>query len=149
MPHFTLLMSANGPLVDAFVGVSQPRRVALTQSGQQVPALVQVRALIDTGASSSCVDPSVLSALGLSPTGSAPMITPSTGTTPHIADQYDISLLIPSATTSQLPLVFHAMPVACVELLLAQGFHALIGRDVLQQCLLTYNGNRNWFTLAY
>jgi hypothetical protein len=147
MPHFTLSMSPNGPLMDAFVGVSQPRRNALTAAGQTVPNWVQIRALLDTGASGSCVDPSVLSSLALNPSGSIPMITPSTGTTPHVADQYDVSLMIPCL--NQAPLVFHTIGVACVELLLGQGFHALIGRDILQQCVLTYNGNRNWFTLAY
>jgi hypothetical protein len=147
MPHFTLLTSANGPLLDAFVGVSTPRRLALASANQPIPALVQVRALIDTGASGTCVDPSVLNTLGLTPTGSVPMITPSTGVTPHVADQYDVSLFVPCGT--QPALAIPTLGVSCVQLLLAQGFHVLLGRDVLAQCVLTYNGSRAWFTLAY
>ncbi len=33
--------------------------------------------------------------------------------------------------------------------LLPQGFHALIGRDVLSHCLLTYDGASGLFSLAY
>jgi hypothetical protein len=75
------------------------------------------------------------------------MITPSTGTTPHMADQYDVSLIIPGPTG--MPLHLPTLGVSCTHLLLAQGFHALIGRDVLAQCVVTYNGTQAWLTVAY
>jgi hypothetical protein len=31
----------------------------------------------------------------------------------------------------------------------AQGFHALLGRDVLSQFILTYNGSMQLLTMAY
>lgn len=46
-------------------------------------------------------------------------------------------------------LLFPILPVICAELLDAQGFHALIGRDVLRQCIFSYNGTIGHFTLAY
>jgi hypothetical protein len=137
-------------LLTAYVGVSQARRTALQAANQAVPAMVQIRALVDTGASGTCVDPSVLvGSLGLSPTGSASVNTPTTGTQPLAADQYDVSILIPGATATHAPLHVLTIPVIAAELLQAQGFHALIGRDVLAECLLFYNGPTNQFTLAY
>ena len=41
------------------------------------------------------------------------------------------------------------MPVVASELFQAQGYHALLGRDILQRCVLTYNGSVGIFTLAY
>jgi hypothetical protein len=109
-----------------FIGVSQARRAALAGANQPIPNNVQIRGLIDTGASNTCVDPSVLTTLGLTPTGSVTVNTPTTGTQPATADQYDVSLLIPSASQTQPPLVVGNLPVMCAELLVAQGFHALI-----------------------
>jgi hypothetical protein len=111
---------------------------------------VKITALVDTGASATCLDHSVLQTLALTPTGSVPVITPSTGNLPVIADQYDISLLIPSASTNQVPLVIGTIPVVCcADLLLSQGFQALIGRDVLAHCVFIYNGSIDSFTIAY
>jgi len=147
MPHFTLPILPAGPVMDAWVGVSEARRVTLVSLNQPVPNPVQIRALVDTGASSSCVDPSVMTTLALTPRGQVQMSTPSTGTTPHTADQYDVSIFIPCGTNP--PLVRRTVGVACVELVASQGFHALIGRDILRSCLLTYNGATGFFTLAY
>jgi len=139
-------------MLSAFVGVSAPRHSALTEAKQPIPNIVPIRTLIDTGASATCVDPSVLISLGLTPTGNTAIRTPSTGNKPVTADQYDVSLILPPAVQSQTPLFFATLPVICVELLVSQGFHALIGRDVLAQCIFTYNGGNGgpgWFTLAY
>lgn len=89
----------------------------------------------------------VFQTLGLQPTGSTPMLTPSTGQTPVDADTYDVGILIPNAPHQGL--IIHNMPVAASELFQAQGFHALIGRDVLQRCVLIYNGAAGIFTIAY
>ncbi len=79
------------------------------------------------------------------------MNTPSTAGHPVIADQYDVSILVP-AGTNQAPLFMANLPVICAELLSSQGFHALIGRDILTQCVFLYNGGNGgigFFTLAY
>jgi len=73
--------------------------------------------------------------------------TPSTGSQPHQASQYDVALGIPCG--QQTPLYRGTLAVLEAQLLQMQGFHALIGRDVLAACLLTYNGGTRLFTLAY
>lgn len=130
------------------VAVSQARREALIAAGHAVPPLSSIRALVDTGASCTCVDPAVLGALQLSATGSVAVHTPSTGAAPHYAEQYDVSLVIPGAGIHHLPLTIDAVPVIAADLAV-QGIHALIGRDVLQDCILIYNGAAGDFTLAF
>ena len=149
MPHFTLQISPQGPILLVYIGVSQARQAALAAAGQQIPQPVPIQALIDTGASGTCVDPSVLSMLGLTPTGVVSVNTPSTGNQPHIAQQYDVSLVIPGGLPTHPQLWFANVPVIAAQLLVAQGFQALIGRDILADCLFTYNGQTGQFTLAY
>ncbi len=103
--------------------------------------------MVDTGASGTCVDPSVLSQLNLSPTGQTQINTPSTGAQATAAYQYDVSLLI-MTTQDQAPFFRPAMPVIGSELVV-QGFHVPIGRDILRHCLLTYDGQSGLFSLAY
>src|SRR5688572_29164218 len=96
MPHFTLTLSPAGmPLIDAVVGVSEARRQALTDAKQPIPTSVSIRALIDTGASNTCIDPNVLNELGLTPTGSVLCNTPTTGAAPQEKDQYDVLFAVP------------------------------------------------------
>lgn len=145
MPQLTLQIAAGGPLVDIAVAVSDERREALVKAGQPVPNPVLIRALIDTGASCTCIDPSVLQHLGLTPTGSTPIHTPSTGTGTHNADQYDVNIVL---RHPELSLTLGTIPVIEAHLVM-QGIQALLGRDVLASCLLVYNGELGFFTLSF
>ncbi len=145
MPHVTQQISPNGPILDFLVGVSLPRAQALQRAGSPLPGAVQIRGIIDTGASGTCVDSSCLSALGLAPTGQIPIHTPSTSGTPYLSDQYDISLVL---LHPRLQLTLHALPVIA-STLTPQGIQALIGRDVLARCLFLYDGVTGIFSLAF
>jgi hypothetical protein len=134
-------------MVDAVVTVSAARRTALIAANQQVPNPVPIRGLLDTGASGTAVDPSVLTTLGLTPTGSTLVNTPTTGATPQPVDLYDVGFVIPGPAGGS-HLFSQTLPVMASELLAAQGFHALIGRDILSQCVFVYNGS-GFFTLSY
>lgn len=150
MPHFTLGLepSGAGPLLTAVIGVSEPRGGALVAASQPVPSPMPIRGLVDTGASNTCIDPSVLSALGLSPSGQTLCHSPTTGATPQTKHLYDVSLQI-NAGMNEPFLHFTTLPVMSSDLLQAQGIHVLIGRDVLAMCLLIYNGTVGQFTLGY
>lgn len=148
MSHFTLTApSQTGPMLDMVVSASMPRLMALQAAGQPSPPIQNIRALIDTGASCTCIDPTVLVALGIQPTGKTLVITPSTGATPVDADTYDVCIVIP-ASGNQQPLVKAVISVCATELI-HQGYHALLGRDILKDCHFTYNGSAEFFTLAY
>jgi hypothetical protein len=94
MPHLTLQIGPGGPLLDVLVSASAPRQTALTQAGQPVPPAQTARALIDTGASVTAIDPTILTALALTPTGQTTIHTPSTGNHGHSCSTYDIHLTL-------------------------------------------------------
>ena len=145
MPCLTFPLDPNGPLLEVLVGVSKPRSEAIQNAGESLPSPVRVRGLIDTGASCTCIDPSVFESLKIPPTGSVGISTPSTGANHHTCNQYDISL---GLVHPDLVYTIHTLPV--VESHLSnQGIGALIGRDVLANCLLVYNGHINAYTLAF
>jgi hypothetical protein len=79
----------------------------------------------------------------------ASVSTPSTGNTPHNALQFDVSLMVPPSHQTHVPLFVPNLPVLESQLFQAQGFHALIGRDVLSICRFTYDGLSGLFTLVY
>jgi hypothetical protein len=146
MPHLTLPISFGGPLVDVLMGVSVPRQHALTKAKLPVPAPLIVRALIDTGASCTVVDCSILKALGVVSTGVIPIHTPSTKSgQPHLANQFDVSLIF---SHPKLNWQFPAIPVLDSDLA-HQGITALLGRDILKECLLNYDGVGGAFSLAF
>lgn len=149
MPHFTLQIGAEGPVLSAIVTVSEARAAALRRAGQPIPDPVPIRALLDTGASCTCIDPIVIDALELTPTGSVRINTPTTGNRPQDRHQYDVGLAIPGPERAHTPLFVATIPVVATKLLQQQGFAALLGRDILASCLLTYNGTMGWYTLAF
>jgi hypothetical protein len=120
---------------------------ALTLAGQAPPAPQTGRGLIDTGASCTCIDPMIFAALGIQPTGIVPMLTPSTGATPQNAETYDVGIFIPNG--QEPALIIPTLAVSASELYAGQGFHALIGRDILERCVLIYNGKLPYVTLSY
>ena len=82
-------------MVDVVIGVSHARLAVLQGKKLTVPPAQRVRGLIDTGASHTCVDPIVFTALGLPPAGTVQMRTPSTGEQTVTAFTYDVSVVIP------------------------------------------------------
>jgi len=148
MPHFTLPLDPAGPVVNAAVFVSEGRRHALLAANRRIPEPQRVRALIDTGASHTSVDPGVLAALDLTPTGTIEIVTPSTGQSTHTAFTYDVDFAI-GAGPQDTPLLIPNLRISSSELFLRQGIHVLVGRDILSRCIFSYNGSLNQFSLAF
>jgi hypothetical protein len=145
MPYLTLQNSPGGPIVDLLVNISAARAQALKSANQAAPQGIQIRALLDTGASGTCIDPAVLTSLGLTPKGQVPVHTPSTGATPHLANQYDVGLTL---LHPKLNFIFQTVPV--IESNLSQqGIQGLIGRDLLAHCLFVYDGASGTFCLGF
>ncbi len=147
MPTVTLPITAAGALVDAIVGVSQARQRALVAVGMTIPGPVAVRALVDIGASCTCIDPTIAKQLSLSPTGAASMLTAATGTSGQPCNRYDIALAVVMANQQ-----FHSLAavISAIEAPLApHGFQLILGRDVLAFGTLLYDGKSQSFTLMF
>jgi len=146
MPHINSLVDAiRGPIVQILVGVSAHRIQALNAAGLPVPNGILVDFLVDTGASSSVVDQSVIAPLGLTPTGYKSCHTPSTGTTAVSLPEYDLGLLLVHDGSQR---VFPSLSMVASDFSM-QNIHGLLGRDVLSQCLLVYDGKVGGFALAF
>ena len=146
MPSITLLITPTGPVLTAVVLVSSPMRVALQNAQRPIPTPVQCIFLVDTGASITCVDPSIIGRLQINPTGNTAIQTPSTAGNGHTCFQYDIGLFIP--TGSGLLHLADPLPIVATSFA-GQGIQGLIGRDILQRACMFYNGAAGNYTLAF
>jgi hypothetical protein len=161
MPTIDLPISPNGPIISVAIFVSFPRLLALRAGNALIPQFFFGIALLDTGASHTVIDTTVATALALTPTGSVSINTPSTGMSGHVCNTFDVSLWFrtqppsytsptathPSSSYPPHPARF-TLPVIESDLS-AQNIHALIGRDVLDQCEFLYYGRNGRFRLIY
>lgn len=153
MSSINTVTGPNGPVVLAFIGVSKHAEQALKSAGLVVPNAIPAQFLVDTGASGTLIDPSIISPLGISPKGYTAMHTPSTGGTPIMAPIYDVSLIFASTTPQdgvgplQIPYVRTISAIS--SSMTGQGIAGLIGRDVLDHCILIYNGMTGSFSLSW
>jgi hypothetical protein len=128
------------------VGVSVPRNQALVAAGHTPPPQILAKLVVDTGASLTSIDCTILTQLGIPATGKVPIHTPSTQGVPHLADQYDVSIGIygVSALIHSVP----ALPVVDGKFK-AQGIDGLLGRDVLAVARLTYCGADGFYLMSF
>jgi len=124
MPHFTIPLSPQGPIVDAGIMVGDARQAALEAAQQEVPNPQMIRALIDTGAGISAVDPAVLKALGLSQTGEAEIHTPSTKGVAVTTPTYDVKIAILAGRSGDLHFISETIQVTATDLS-AHGFSSI------------------------
>lgn len=139
---------AGGAFVTIQVGVSKPRARLLAARGVKAPDFIWANALIDTGASCTCVDKAILAELGMPPSGKARVHTSSTAGRPTELDIYDTELRITLPPGSIK--IFPAIPVIATQLASHdKTVEALIGRDVLNSCLMIFDGEASQFSLSF
>ncbi|HLN33572.1 MAG TPA: hypothetical protein VK395_37950 [Gemmataceae bacterium] len=149
MPHITLAIQPGGPIAGFSVGISATRERALRAAHQPVPALIPLHALVDTGADGTFIDVRHLQPLDL-PYPTFALVGTAAGTAHTFAPQYEVSLTISHPSGNRRAnLVIPAIPVIDMQLAPHLGYEALIGRDVLERCLLLYDGEAGAFTLGY
>ncbi len=146
MPLFNVgygpaLLEQNGPVVPVEIAVPSALEQQLKKLNQPVPPPHKGFALIDTGATLSAVDDSVIRGLGVSPVGVLNVGTPQgTG----------------QQNVYPARFIFQVMKGFQIEFSRALGanfsgqpIHALIGRDVLKGMMLTYVGPQGQVYLSF
>ena len=132
-------LQTEGPWVDIEVAIPTALQNYLKQKGQPIPSPVKGRGLIDTGATFSAVDESVIRSLGVNAINKA-----QGGTANGPAIQY----IYPARFVfTGLNWTFEFSRATGVNLT-GTGFIALIRRDVLALMNLVYNGPLGVVTLA-
>lgn len=138
------LLQQQGPVLPIEIQVPTALEKHLKAQGKEVPKPVEGLALVDTGATSTCIDHKVLTDLGVKPVGII-----KTGTAGGIVEQ---NLFPARIHMKQEKIGVEFGQVAGVNLSgqKAGGMSivALIGRDLLANWVLLYNGPAGMFTLA-
>ena len=142
MPSFTTQLpnlQALGPVVDIRIWVGTAVENALKKAGSPIPQPVPAKGMIDTGATSSVIQPAIATSLGLQPVGIVNISTPSSANVP--CHQYLVRLVFPNSVVVET--------LAIEAPLQGQQVQCLIGRDVLAHGVLVYTGYINQFTLSF
>ena len=142
----TVPITPLGPVTLIGVGVSQVRRKALQLINREFPARRAASALLDTGSSGTMVDSAIISTLGLAPRDTTRLITPSTGSKAVDLYVYDLSIwLLGSQPGDTLEILTQAIGTN----LKRHGVGMLLGRDILADCIMLYNGASKTCTLSF
>ncbi|HEX3817530.1 MAG TPA: hypothetical protein VHW03_04510 [Chthoniobacterales bacterium] len=136
----TAILAGRGPVVQVTVTVAEQVATQLIQQSIALEPPVAGWALIDTGASVTCVDEDAAKALKLPIIDVVNMCSASHAS--HQANVYPIQLRI-----AGLPNPINA-PRAIGAALKAQDLVALIGRDILAMGTLFFNGVAGQITLS-
>ena len=142
MPSFTTQLpnlQDLGPLVDMRVWVGTPVEQAIRKAGGKVPDPVAGKGMIDTGATGSVIQPTLVQQLGLQPIGVVNISTPSSESI--LCYQYSVRLIFPNNVIVET--------TAIEAPLKGQQIYCLVGRDVLAHGVLVYTGYINQFTLSF
>lgn len=116
-------------------------------AGKTPPMPHSALMLIDTGASHTSIDGSIVQALQLTPTGSMPMLTPSTGAIPITVPTYDVGLVVLGGHNGAQ----HVVPIQQVSEcdFSGQPIDGLLGRDFLELARFTYSGPNTFAYLSF
>jgi predicted aspartyl protease len=133
-------LAANGPILQAAVSLDAKRAQILAQGGTQLPSPKIGSMLIDTGASMTSVERTILTSLGIPPVGDCQVKTPSGGELQQI---YPCSIEFPGSPLPVIPNIF-VLGANLAE----QNIIGLIGRDFLANCLFVFNGPSGAFTIS-
>jgi hypothetical protein len=126
-----------GPRLLIRIGHSEFAESALRRTGSRVPEPIEVTALIDTGSGRSIIQNDVVQALGLTPVGAVEIDTPSSTDMP--AMEYYVRFWFDRKRNCEVTALEAPLPVPEVR--------ALLGRDVLSEGRLVYEGQEGGFSL--
>ena len=139
MPHRQeAITPGRGAVFEILVSVDTAEAQRLRASGQAIPQ-VSLRALIDSGADCTFIDTSHLPFLSQQRLSMQIVGGPSGSFT--FSPQYEISLIIAHPSGNRRAnLTRGIFPIVHISLAPFLGYEAIIGRDLLDDCLFWYNG---------
>ena len=147
---FTGRIRPAGSFLNLLIGVSAKQQACFEAKGRSIPPLIPVQGLVDTGATMTCIDLRLPQELPLNPRGPMSTFTPSTGAPGVTSETYGVSLMILPTDQRKFPDRYHRPTLHVMAQPLAnQGFHVIIGRDILDDGILHYDGTRKTFTLKF
>jgi len=134
-----------GAVLQVEVNLPQPLIELFGQQGKTIPAPHTGMALIDTGATMTCVEESVLTGLGINAIGLVSLGTP--------AGPVQRPLFPARVAFPEPKLVVDLSRVVAVDLrgqtIQGMPLIALVGRDILRACQFIYDGSGGFFTLSF
>jgi hypothetical protein len=142
----TKAIDAAGALVAVQVGVIVARAHLLRRHGFPVPTPVAAEAQLDTGSFITLIDVDIAQALGITPFRKRAFYTASTGTVPHVADEFDVSIAILAA--GNILRLWPFVSVLGTVFTPNDAQRVILGRDLLADCVLHYDGPANRFDLT-
>lgn len=132
-PH----LRENGPILDLAIKPSMTTIEALNLEKKDIP-WISVKALIDTGGSTTAISQKVIDKLHLKPKGSSKVYTSAKNDEVRneyaVCIEFDTNAYIDTLKVIEANLEDHHID-------------CLLGRDVLSHCQLIYNGPKNEFAL--
>lgn len=134
------VLAQRGPVVQVTVSVGQQIAAQVLQEGGELPPPVSGLALIDSGATGTCIDEEAAQQLKLPVIDVVKISSASHSEVEQSVYPIQIEVV-------GLPVTVNA-PRAIGAPLKSQGICVLIGRDVLQHCMFVYNGLSGSFSLS-
>lgn len=134
-----------GPVISVEIAIPTPLAEVLTKTNKPLPQPKAGLALIDTGATRSCVDDDVIRSLGVNPVGAA-KIHNSNGE--QEVNMFPAHFRFPSIKDFEIDFTSAIGVNINAQRIGNQPIIALIGRDILSRCVFIYNGPLGLYTLT-
>lgn len=131
---------SGGVVMDILVGIDMVTATQLKDRGLAIPEPIPVKALLDTGCTTTSIDRSVAEKLGLKAIGFVQSLT---ANGPMQCNQHLVSIQFPGIDIKGKPV--HT--IYTVDLI-GQPIDALIGRDLMSKWKITYNGIAGFVSIA-
>jgi aspartyl protease len=146
MPHLSFPIDPDGLCLTALVGLTEPDTQTILSARKPIPAPIWVRALIDTGCDATALAPDVIRQLGIAPFHRTMSQTASGSVWVQL---YRVSLSVPAPGGAVGPML--TVPDLVVTELTATlpDVDALIGMDVVRQCLIVIDGPGKQFLVSF
>lgn len=140
------ILAVAGPIVPVEISIPSSLAEVYTKKNRAIPQPKSGWALIDTGATKSCVDDKVLIQLGVNPIDRT-TIHGSGGK--HEVNVFPAHMRFPTMPGFELEFSSAIGVNIQAQQVNNQPIIALLGRDILSRCLFVYNGTLGIFTISF